>query len=302
MYELEDLLGSLEDPELDYYLLTKNKLNNESIDFVINLNDFAEISKQLTLQDILSRFINFVSATGKKSPQYTRMRNNLEKVFLYDDEVYHLTINFENQILFSGELNELVWRAFEKKTLLSRISNWSLLNKINLRYGYLRINLRLISEEGNTRKIHEQQECMLDTESYTKKLFYEKIINVSKMNHKNLNQKGFLKIHTRNIFDERAKLWPIKINWDKPESIPFNDFQVKSVVEYWEVGCLFFELKYNHKLLEKGKSQSYGYNHIMRYNYECLKQNQPIFLKYEGYKHRVSLIQRIIGWITVLKS
>lgn len=81
MYELEDLLGSLEDPELDYYLLTKNKLNNESIDFVINLNEFAEISKQLTLQDILSRFINFVSATGKKSPQYTRMRNNLEKVF-----------------------------------------------------------------------------------------------------------------------------------------------------------------------------------------------------------------------------
>jgi hypothetical protein len=300
LYELEELLGSLEDLDLEYYSLTRQKIKN-SLVLVVNINDL-DFKYNITLLDFLKRYFTFITSTGKNTPKYISLRNNLEKHFLYEDEEYLLKISYEDKELYSGKFGELHWREFEKQSLFSRIKGWNLKNKLNLKYGFFKIEIKLNSSLGKTRLWHEEVNYIFDTESYLRQLFNNKVVKVLDQKLKESKQSRFHKTGLDEILKERSLLWDVEINWDNSLSIPFNLFQIKNTVHYWEYLSLFFDLKYNYKLFSKSLEDSQNYNNLLREYIKALNNNQPLFMKYRGYKYNISFWERLKRWIKILKN
>lgn len=299
LYEIASILGDIEDPELEYYLLSKQKLP-EGIDFLFNINDF-EFNYDVKIGTLLSRFFNFITDTGKTTPKYLRMRNNLEKFPLYADEVYSLTLYFEDQEIFSGQLDELLWQALQDKPLFrGRGWNWGL--KYKLRFGFFRVHLKLLSPSGATRAWQESEDKILDTDAYVKSLFYYRITQVWEHKLKESQKHHYFQENFFNIINERKKLWGENLDILNPKSVPFNLMGAEDTITYWELVSLFWDLKYNLRLLDKSKSAGKYYRNLIKEYYQSLNTNQMVILKISTYKHPKSWSEQLKLWLKIFWS
>lgn len=297
-YEISNLLGDIEDPELEYYLLSKQKLP-DGINFLFNINDI-EFNHDLKIGELLSRFFHFISDVGKSTPKYLRLRNNLEKFPIYADEVYKITLFFEDQEIFSGQLDELLWVALQDKPLWAG-RGWSWPLKYKLRFGFFRVHLQLLSPTGETRAWQENEDRILDTDAYVKSLFFHRISQI--WEHKIKESKQYYGYQNFiNIINERKKLWGTDIDVLNPKSVPFNLMGADDTITYWELLSLFWDLKYNHRLLEKSKQAGKYYRNLIKGYFQGLNSNQMVVLKINSYKHPKTNSEKIKLWLKIFFS
>lgn len=297
-YEIADLLGDIEDSELEYYQLMKQRLSS-GINFIVSLQDI-KFDSTVTLGELLQHNFNYISNKGA-SPKYTRLRNNLQKHFLYSDEEYEIEIFFEEMSLIKDKINESHWELLKNLKILS-LGQWDFNKKVNLRYGFFRVFIKLLSPFGNLRIQHEQEDKILDTEAYTKFLFYTKVIKILKLDRYNhWRYRPSDKMDP--MLEERKQLWSCEINFQHAHAIPFNLFGAKNAIEYWEFVNLFFEVRYNYKMLEKGQFLAGAYHKQMQEYYKGLNSSGVVFLKVPSYYHKqLTRWQRIKRWIKILKK
>lgn len=264
------LLGLPDDWDSECYSLLKEKIKSDyGLQLIIKINNYwAKIDSKV--EDLLSHYFYFFENQHSNKITTISLRNNLQKIFIYGDEKYKIKITCENKIIYEGEYND----DLLNQNLASILYNLPYLG--NYPDSVWKVELKLISNYGSLREIHEMQNMIFETENYAYTLFQKRIIEQLPP-HK--IQGRVMRNISSSVLKERAKLWVNTIDWSRPETIGFSYFELNNIIEYEELLLQFYEINYNSSLYKIAYRDSKNYKKAIKDYIQALQDQQPLFLK-----------------------
>ena len=254
-YDLEQIFNYLPDPDRELYELIKKKLPNQ-IDLVIN-NNFAS-----NFYHLLEPYFYFISEKTYQKPENIVLRENQDKFFLYDDEVYELIIN--ERVLYLAGFELLKHTYFYCNN------------------SFLKIKIRVLSKYGKIRSVHESVNHIFETEALCFKLIDELSKNIELENKQNI----------LSFICERKKMWP---------SLNFQYFGCSNVLQFVYFIENYMYVFSNHAIIKQRELYTQGYLQRVKNYIFCIEKRMPVFLEgrpfRKSYKNLFGVFEKFIEQI-----
>jgi len=250
-YELEEIFNVLYDPDRELYENIKKNIST-GIRVVIKNNNSNNY------QNLLESYFYLISNKTYQKPENILIRENQDKFFLYDDEIYEIKIN--NRVLYLEGFELLKHTEFYSKQDL------------------VVIKLRVLSRFGQLRKEHEEKNLILNTEAFCMKKIdgLRKEVELEKREGKS-NIKSFIA--------EREKAW---------KDLAFQYFGCKNVLEFIYFIDNYMYVYSNKALISQRENYTQEYlQRIKNYTF-CIEKKMPFFLEGRIYRDETYRLGRLI--------